>query len=78
MSWRARGKTKIANSGANTGKGYVVDKQGGMGRSRVLRSMIARRAAGKKCDANFDCLTIRSYNTKTANAGSNARINNRL
>ena len=78
MSWRARGKTKIANSANNTGTGNVLSTQSGMGRGRVLRSMIAMRAAGKKCNANFDCLTIRTYNTRTANAGSNARINNRL
>jgi hypothetical protein len=83
MSWRARGKTKITNSAKNTGTGSVVDKQGGIGRSRTLRSLIARRAPGKCVKDNtgkivFDCLTIRTYNTRTANAGSNARINNRI
>ena len=77
MSWRASGKTKIANSGDNTGTGSVVNRQNGMGRGRVLRSLIALRAPGK-CVQGFNCLDIRTYNTKTGSAGSKARITNRV
>ena len=55
MSWRARGKTKIINSKANTGKkSGVVSKVGFGGRGRVIRGALMGRSV---------CVTDTCYNS---------------
>ena len=48
MSWRARGKTKIANSAKNTGTGNTVSFLGGIGRGRAIRGAILKRSTCQK------------------------------